>query len=133
MLKTVVKSSVRVLSCVALVALIAGTACVNSLMFHPEACKGGYGESAEGYVDIGTNGVKIAAIVLGPERGKGAILRCHGNAEDAANSLFALANEPKRFIPVDGADHNDLIFKMGPEHYLKKIEEFALEVLPANT
>ena len=266
MLKTVVKSSVRVLSCVALVALIAGTACVNSLMFHPEACKGGYGESAEGYVDIGTNGVKIAAIVLGPERGKKAILRCHGNAEDAANSLFALrylarrgftvacvdypgyglsdgtpdeegcyrnihrlydwliekrgfkpedvivdgfsigtgpatelaatkpvgglvleapflsaprvvtrirllpidpfpnlkmikdvkcpvlvihgtddsviphghgkelfelANEPKRFIPVEGANHNDLVFTMDPERYLMAIEGFALEGLSA--
>ena len=264
----VVKSVLRILACVAVVALIVGTGCVNSLMFHPEACKGGYGESTEGYVDIGTNGVKIAAIVLGPEHSKKAILRCHGNAEDAANSLFALrylarrgitvacvdypgyglsdgtpdeegcyrnvhrlydwlvetrgfkpediivdgfsigsgpatelaatkpvgglvleapflsaprvvtrirvlpidpfpnlkmikdvkcpvliihgtddsviphghgkelfelANEPKRFIPVDGADHNDLIFKMGPEHYLKTIEEFALEVLPANT
>ena len=256
----VVKSVLRILACVAVVALIVGTGCVNSLMFHPEACKGGYGESTEGYVDIGTNGVKIAAIVLGPEHSKKAILRCHGNAEDAANSLFALrylarrgftvacvdypgyglsdgtpdeegcyrnvhhlydwlietrgfkpediivdgfsigtgsatepaatkpvgrlvleapflsasrvvtririlpidpfpnlkmikdvkcpvliihgtkdsviphghgkelfelANEPKRFIPVDGADHNDLVFVMGAERYLKTIEEFA--------
>ena len=30
-------------------------------MFHPEMRKGGYDESTEGYVDIGTNGVKIAA------------------------------------------------------------------------
>ena len=75
----VVKSVLRILACVAVVALIVGTGCVNSLMFHPEACKGGYGESTEGYVDIGTNGVKIAAIVLGPERGKKAILRCHGS------------------------------------------------------
>ena len=89
MLKTVVKSSVMILACVAIVALIAGTGCINSLMFHPELCRGGYGESSEGYVNIGTNGVKIAAIVLGPERGKKAILRCHGNAEDAANSWFA--------------------------------------------
>ena len=261
MLKTVVKSTVRILACVVIVALIAGTGCINSLMFHPELCRGGYDESMEGYVDIGTNGVKVAAIVLGPERGKKAILRCHGNAEDAANSLFALrylarrgftvacvdypgyglsdgspdedgcyrnvhrlydwlveargfkpedivvdgfsvgsgpatelaatkpvgglvleapflsaprvvtrirllpvdpfpnlkmikdvkcpvlvihgtkdsviphrhgkelfelANEPKHFIPVQGADHNDLIFKMGPEHYLKMIEDFAV-------
>ena len=266
MLKTVMKSSGRILVCVAVVALLTGMGCINSLMFHPDFCRGGYGESTEGYVDIGTNGVKIAAIVLGPERGKKAILRCHGNAEDAANSLFALrylarrgftvacvdypgyglsdgspdedgcyrnvhrlydwliekrgfkpediivdgfsigsgpatelaatkpvgrlvleapflsaprvvtririlpidpfpnlkmikdvkcpvliihgtkdsviphrhgkelfelANEPKRFIPVDGADHDDLIFKMGPEHYLKAIEGFALEGLSA--
>ena len=103
--KTVVKSSVRVLACVAVVALIAGTACVNSLMFHPEACKGGYGESTEGYVDIGTNGVKIAAIVLGPERGKKAILRCHGNAEDAANSLFALRYLARRGFTVACVDY----------------------------
>ena len=260
----VVKSVLRILACVAVVALIVGTGCVNSLMFHPEACKGGYGESTEGYVDIGTNGVKIAAIVLGPERGKKAILRCHGNVEDAANSLFALrylarrgftvacvdypgyglsdgtpdeegcyrnihrlydwliekrgfkpedivvdgfsigtgpatelaatkpvgglvleapflsaprvvtririlpidpfpnlkmikdvkcpvliihgtvdsviphrhgkklfklANEPKRLIPVEGADHNDLVFKMGAERYLKAIEKFAIKGL----
>ncbi len=266
MLKTVVKSFVRILACVAVVALIAGTACVNSFMFHPGLCRGGYGESTEGYVDIGTNGVKIAAIVLGPERGKKAILRCHGNAEDAANSLFALrdlarrgftvacvdypgyglsggspdeegcyrnihrlydwliekrgfkpediivdgfsvgsgpatelaatkpvgglvleapflsaprvvtririlpidpfpnlkmikdvkcpvlvihgtddsviphghgkelfelANEPKRFIPVEGANHNDLVFTMDPERYLTAIEGFALEGLSA--
>ena len=105
MLKTVVKSSVRVLSCVALVALIAGTGCVNSLMFHPEMCRGGYGESTEGYVDIGTNGVKIAAIVLGPERGKKAILRCHGNAEDAANSLFALRYLARRGFTVACVDY----------------------------
>jgi len=266
MVKTVVKSSVRILACVVVVALIAGTACVTSFMFHPECCKGGYGESTEGYVDIGTNGVKIAAIVLGPEHGKKAILRCHGNAEDAANSLFALrylarrgftvacvdypgyglsdgspdedgcyrnvhrlydwliekrgfkpediivdgfsigsgpatelattkpvgglvleapflsaprvvtririlpidpfpnlkmikdvkcpvlvihgtddsviphghgkelfelANEPKRFIPVEGANHNDLVFTMDPERYLMAIEGFALEGLSA--
>ena len=262
----VVKSVLRILACVVVVALIAGTACVNSLMFHPEFCRGGYGESTEGYVDIGTNGVKIAAIVLGPEHGKKAILRCHGNAEDAANSLFALrylarrgftvacvdypgyglsdgtpdeegcyrnvhrlydwlvenrgfkpediivdgfsigsgpatelaatkpvgglvleapflsaprvvtririlpidpfpniqmiknvkcpvlvmhgtddsviphrhgkelfelANDPKHFIPVEGANHNDLVLKMDPERYLKAIEGFALEGLSA--
>ena len=75
MLKTVVKSSVRVLTCVVVVVLLTGIGCVNSLMFHPEMSRGGYGESTEGYVDIGTNGVKIAALVLGPERGKKAILR----------------------------------------------------------
>ena len=264
----VVKSVLRILACVVVVALIAGTACVNSLMFHPEFCRGGYGESTEGYVDIGTNGVKIAAIVLGPEHGKKAILRCHGNAEDAANSLFALrylarrgftvacvdypgyglsdgtpdeegcyrnvhrlydwlvenrgfkpediivdgfsigsgpatelaatkpvgglvleapflsaprvvtririlpidpfpniqmiknvkcpvlvihgtddsviphrhgkelfelANDPKHFIPVEGANHNDLVLKMDPERYLKAIEGFALEGLSAES
>ena len=105
MLKTVMKSSVRILACVAVVALLAGMGCINSLMFHTEACKGGYGESTEGYVDIGTNGVKIAAIVLGPERGKKAILRCHGNAEDAANSLFALRYLARRGFTVACVDY----------------------------
>ena len=101
----VVKSVLRILACVAVVALIVGTGCVNSLMFHPEACKGGYGESTEGYVDIGTNGVKIAAIVLGPEHSKKAILRCHGNAEDAANSLFALRYLARRGFTVACVDY----------------------------
>ena len=90
MLKTVVKSSVRILACVVGVALVIGTACINSLMFHPEFCRGGYGESTEGYVDIGTNGVRIAAVVRGPEHGKKAILRCHGNAENMVQTLWAV-------------------------------------------
>ena len=105
MLKTVMKSSGRILACVAVVALLTGMGCINSLMFHPDFCRGGYGESTEGYVDIGTNGVKIAAIVLGPERGKKAILRCHGNAEDAANSLFALRYLARRGFTVACVDY----------------------------
>ena len=105
MLKTVMKSSGRILVCVAVVALLTGMGCINSLMFHPDFCRGGYGESTEGYVDIGTNGVKIAAIVLGPERGKKAILRCHGNAEDAANSLFALRYLARRGFTVACVDY----------------------------
>lgn len=90
MLKTVVKSSVRILACVVGVALLIGTRCINSLMFHPEFCRGGYGESTEGYVDIGTNGVRIAAVVRGPERGKKALIRCHGNAENMVQTLWAV-------------------------------------------
>ncbi len=104
MLKTVMKSFIRILFCVAIVAVLAGTGCINSLMFHPEFCRGGYGESTEGYVDIGTNGVKIAAIVLGPKHGKKAILRCHGNAEDALGTLWALkelANDGYTVASVD--------------------------------
>ena len=51
MLKTVMKSSGRILACVAVVALLTGMGCINSLMFHPDFCRGGYGESTEGYVD----------------------------------------------------------------------------------
>ena len=53
---------------------------INRFMFHP--VKGGYDETLDGYVDIGTNGVAVAARVLGPHKGKKAILYCHGNAED---------------------------------------------------
>ena len=90
MLKTVVKSSVRILACVVGVALLTGKGCINSLMFHPEFCRGGYGESTKGYVDIGTNGVRIAAVVRGPERGKKALIRCHGNAENMVQTLWAV-------------------------------------------
>ena len=100
MIKSIMKSVFRIAGCVILLALVIGTGCINSLMFHPEFCRGGYGESTEGYVDIGTNGVKIAAIVLGPKRGsppsqelrrgKKAILRCHGNAENMVQTLWAV-------------------------------------------
>ncbi len=112
--KPIMKSVLRILFCVAVVAVLAGTGCINSLMFHPEFCRGGYGESTEGYVDIGTNGVKVAAIVYGPEhgsppsqglrRGKKAIIRCHGNAEDALGTLWALkelANDGYTVASVD--------------------------------
>ena len=51
MLKTVLKSSVRILVCVVIIALLTGMGFINSIMFHPEFCRGGYGESTEGYVD----------------------------------------------------------------------------------
>ena len=56
---------------------------VGRFMFHP--VKDGYSESTPGFVDIGTNGVRIAAVVVGPRHGKAAILYCHGNAEDACS------------------------------------------------
>ena len=96
--KKLLKSAARVAVTTVALALLIGTLCINMIMFHP--VKGGYDEKTEGYVDIGTNGVKVAAIVLDPERGispsqgplrgKKAILRCHGNAEDAAGTLCVL-------------------------------------------
>lgn len=77
----------RVVRIVFLVGLI-GCCAINMLMFHP--VKGGYDATTPGYVDIGTNGVKIAAYVLGPAHGKKAIIRCHGNAEDMVGTLWAL-------------------------------------------
>ena len=100
MIKSIMKSVFRIVGCVFVLALVIGTGCINSIMFHPEFCRGGYGESTEGYVDIGTNGVRIAAVVRGPEhgsppsqelrRGKKAILRCHGNAENMMQTLWAV-------------------------------------------
>ena len=63
-------------------AIMQGLVCllINRFMFHP--VKGGYDSTLDGYVDIGTNGIAVAARVLGPYKGKKAILYCHGNAED---------------------------------------------------
>ena len=88
MFKAAFKSVARILAIVVVLLLLIGTGCINSLMFHP--MKGGYNTTTRGYVDIGTNGVKVAAIVYGPERGRKAIIRCHGNAEDAKGTLWAL-------------------------------------------
>ncbi len=88
MIKDAFKSAARIIAIVVVLLLLIGTWCINSLMFHP--VKGRYNVTTRGYVDIGTNGVKIAAIVLGPERGKKAIIRCHGNAEDALSTLDML-------------------------------------------
>ena len=106
MIKDAFKSAARIIAIVVVLLLLIGTGCINSMMFHP--VKGGYNATTQGYVDIGTNGVKVAAIVLGPKhapsqelrrgsppsqelrRGKKAIIRCHGNAEDALGTLWAL-------------------------------------------
>ena len=88
MIKDAFKSAAKIIAIVVVLLILIGTGCINSLMFHP--VKGKYNATTRGYVDIGTNGVKIAAIVLGPERGKKAIVRCHGNAEDALSTLDML-------------------------------------------
>ena len=36
-----------------------------------------------------------------------------------SNELFDLAPEPKTFVPVEGADHNDLIGVLGLYEYKK--------------
>ena len=82
------KSAAKIIATVVVLLLLIGTGCINSLMFHP--VKGRYNATTRGYVDIGTNGVKVAAIVYGPEHGKKAIIRCHGNAEDALSTLDML-------------------------------------------
>lgn len=86
--RRIIVSAMRTLAVVIVLALAIGTFGINLLMFHP--VKGGYGENTKGVVDIGTNGVRIAAMVLGPEHGKKAIIRCHGNAEDIVGTLWKL-------------------------------------------
>ena len=88
MIEDIIKSAVRIIATVVVLLILIGTGCINSLMFHP--VKGKYNATTRGYVDIGTNGVKVAAIVYGPEHGKKAIIRCHGNAEDALSTLDML-------------------------------------------
>ena len=103
MIKDAFKSPARIIAIVVVLLLLIGTGCINSLMFHP--VKGGYNAATRGYVDIGTNGVKIAAIVLGPERGKKAIIRCHGNAEDAGGTLWALEELAEAGYTVASVDY----------------------------
>ena len=86
--RRIIVSAMRTLAVVIVLALAIGTFGINLLMFHP--VKGGYGENTKGFVDIGTNGVRIAVLVLGPEHGKKAIIRCHGNAEDIVGTLWKL-------------------------------------------
>jgi len=103
MIKDAFKSAARIIAVVVVLLLAIGTFCVNSLMFHP--VKGGYNASTPGYVDIGTNGVKVAAIVYGPKRGKKAIIRCHGNAEDAKGTLWALEELSDKGYTVASVDY----------------------------
>lgn len=53
---------------------------INRFMFHP--VKNGYSSDTDGFVDIGTNGVSIAARIVGAYKGKKVIMYCYGNAED---------------------------------------------------
>ena len=43
----------------------------------------------------------------------------HGRA------LFELAREPKRFVSIDGGDHNNFPAVMGVDEYLREIRNFA--------
>ena len=99
----VLKRVVRILLAVAAGVEIIGCCCIDSMMFQPQ--RPTYGTKTAGYVDIGTNGEQVAAIVLGPHRGKKAILRCHGNAEDAHNTLWTLAELAKEGYTVASVDY----------------------------
>lgn len=97
------KSVLRILLVLVTLIVVIGCCCVNSLMFHPQ--RPSYGPHSPGYVDIGTNGTHVAAIVLGPQHGKKAILRCHGNAEDANNTLWALRELAKEGYTIASVDY----------------------------
>ena len=98
-MKDAVKRVVRIFLLVVVIACCA----INMLMFHP--VKGGYGADLPDYVDIGTNGVKIAALVQGPSHGKKAIIRCHGNAEDMTESVWALEKLTAEGYTVASVDY----------------------------
>jgi len=55
----------------------------------------------------------------------GPLLQSHGNADQtvplaSGQKLFQAANEPKEFMTISGADHNDWL----TEEYLHKLDEF---------
>ena len=115
MIKKLLKSLLRIVILVIVLGFVVGTGCINTIMFHPEFARDGYDEKSPGYVDIGTNGVRIAAVVRGPERGslpsqelrrgKKAIIRCHGNAEDMMGTLWALEDLAEEGYTVAAVDY----------------------------
>jgi len=40
--------------------------------------------------------------------------------------IYRNANEPKKLIPVAGADHSDIPSKMGEKNYLSTVSDFIL-------
>lgn len=76
--------------------------CINLIMFHPV---GSYDETCPGYVDIGTNGIRIAAVARGVARGRNVVLYCHGNAEDMIQSLGMYAGLLARGYGVATVDY----------------------------
>ena len=104
-MNSLAKSVLRILIVVAAVLEVFGSSCIDDLMFHPGHAGKTYTESTEGFVDIGTNGVKIAAVVLGPKRGKKAIIRCHGNAENMYRSISVLRDLAAKGYTVAAVDY----------------------------
>ena len=90
LIKDIGKRILRVAIVVFVMMQIISLTSIDWFMFHPGMVTEKYDESAEGYVNIGTGEEPIAAVILGQERGKKAILRCHGNAESMYQSLWVL-------------------------------------------
>ena len=105
MIKKLLKSLLRIVILVIVLGFVVGTGCINTIMFHPEFARDGYDEKSPGFVDIGTNGVRIAAVVHGPEHGTKALIRCHGNAEDMMGTLWALGDLAERGYTVAAVDY----------------------------
>jgi len=105
MIRSLLKSILRIAVVVFVLVEIIGITCIDWLMFHPEMVRERYDASAEGYVDLGEKGETIAAVVLGPKRGKKAVLRCHGNAESMYESIGILRELTKRDITVAAVDY----------------------------
>ena len=104
-LKSIAKHLLRI-ALMALVSLeVIGSSFIDQFMFHPDYAGKTYTERTKGFVDIGTNGVRIAAVVLGPERGKKAILRCHGNAENMYHSISVLRALAEKGYTVAAVDY----------------------------
>ena len=60
---------------------------------------------------------------------RGPLLQSHGNADriipfSSGQLLFQAANEPKKFVTLEGADHNDWL----TEDYLQRLEDFLQRV-----
>lgn len=62
-------------------------------------------------------------------RYRGPLLQSHGTRDrtipfDSGKKLFRAANEPKQFVPIENADHNNWL----TEAYLKQLDEFITRV-----
>lgn len=105
MLKYLAKCMLRIALITAVALEVIGSSFIDHFMFHPDYAGKTYTESTKGFVDIGTNGVKIAAVVLGPKRGKKAIIRCHGNAENMYHSISVLRTLAEKGYTVAAVDY----------------------------
>ena len=105
MINKLLKSLLRIVILVIVLGFVVGTGCINTIMFHPEFARDGYDEKSPGFVDIGTNGVRIAAVVHGPEHGTKALIRCHGNAEDMMGTLWALKDLAEQGYTIAAVDY----------------------------
>ena len=104
-LKSVFKRILRVAIIVFVLLQIVALTGIDGFMFHPEMVTEPYDASSEGYVNIGTEEEPVAAVILGPERGKKAILRCHGNAESMYQSIGMLRDLVGRGYTVACVDY----------------------------